>query len=277
VLRRFFNNEEKMKLLCVQTSLLFSTALACSSGWAQITNLTGEKLPFSVSVSVSEPKINTPAPTVIISHGGSCLTSNEPAWARQIIQWGYNAIVIDHCKDRGIGPHTGEEPPPLTPLQRVNDYVYTAEWIKKQDWHKGKVVLMGFSRGGEAVLRAADPRLTYNIYREAEGLAMFDAYVAYYPACSRLPEAPRAPLLIHHGEADNLASFRQCEYQRMTHENYQIKTYPGVHHGFDSPGIQITGSNKYIGRFIARSYDPSADQTSRLATQEFLKKIFSEK
>lgn len=261
-----------MKKLVSVSSALLLAAVAAASANAQITNTNGERLPFSVS----ESKANAPSSTVIISHGGGCLTSNESDWARQVNKWGFNAVVIDHCKDRGISAHTGEEPPPLTPLQRVNDYVYTAEWVKKQDWHKGKVVLMGFSRGGEAVLRAADPRLTYNVYREAEGLALFDAYIAYYPACTRMPEEPRAPLLIHHGESDNLASFRQCEYQRMTHPNYQTQTYPGVHHGFDIPGGQITGSNKYIGRFIVRSYDSSADKKARQTTQDFLQKITSQ-
>jgi len=249
--------------------LALGLALVSSHAGAQLTAANGEKLAFSLT----EFKVSGAAPTVILSHGGNCVTSSDTDWGRQINQWGYHAVLIDHCTQRGVRPHTGEEPPPLSPLQRVNDAVYTAEWVRKQGWHQGGIILMGFSRGGEAVLRAADPRMTYNVHREAEGLALFDGYVAYYPACSLRPLQARAPLMIHHGELDNLASFSQCEYTRMTDSNFRIHTYPGVHHGFDSPGAQIAGANRFIGRYIARSYDASADQKSRQLTREFLQQV----
>jgi dienelactone hydrolase len=252
---------------------LFRTVLVLSSllalhGCATFENHKGEKFPITIKVE----RIDKPAPSVIVSHGGSCRLIQEDIWAKRFQDWGYNTVIIDHCSARNIGPHTGIQPPPLRPETRVDDYIAVAEWIRHQKWHNGKIAVFGISRGGEAVMRASDARFVRNVRGGAEGLAQLDVYVALYPACSLVPKAPRAPILVMHGELDNLAVFGTCEYHTLSHENYIIKTYPGAHHGFDMPGPDITGSNQYLGHFISGRYNAAAAQKSINDTKEFLYK-----
>lgn len=243
-------------VLCLQLS-------AC----ATFENHKGEKFAFNLKVQTS----STPVPSIIISHGGSCRLPQDEMWGAKFRDWGYNVVIIDHCTARHLSPHTGVEPPPLSTADRVNDYIATAEWIRVQKWHLGKVAVFGISRGGEAVLRASDTRFSRG-RRGLEGMAELDVYIALYPACSTFPNAPRAPLLILHGELDNLADFSNCEYSTREHENLTIKTYPNAHHGFDIPGNTIYGNGTYLRNFVARSYDSKAAEQSSRDTKEFLQR-----
>lgn len=236
-------------------------------GCATFENHKGEKFPFSINVV----RAAQPAATVIVSHGGSCRLPQEDTWANRFKEWGYNAVVIDHCTGRSIGPHTGVEPPPLRPQDRVNDFIATAEWIKTQPWHRGKVAVFGISRGGEAVMRAAESRFNRGRNGDA-GLAELDVFIALYPACLYLPKAPRRPMLVMHGELDNLAVFAGCEYAQLDHPNYTIKTYPNAHHGFEVAGGDVVGSNRNLGNFIARRYNAEAAARSFDDAKAFLEK-----
>ena len=237
------------------------------SGCASFENHKGERFPFSIQVIQAK----RPSPTVLVSHGGSCRLPQEEMWAQRFKEWGYNAVIIDHCSQRNIQPHTGMAVTPLTPSDRVNDYIAVAEWVKTQSWHEGKVAVFGISRGGEAVVRAADERFNRG-RRGAEGLAELDVYVALYPACGSFPKTPRGPLLVMHGEADNLSFFAACEYGQLNHPNYEIKTYPNAHHGFDVPGADVVKSSKDIASFVAARYDAKAAAQSFQDTRAFLMK-----
>jgi dienelactone hydrolase len=247
--------------------VLSTLSVALFASCATFENEKGEKFSFKITVRNKD----TPAPTIIVSHGGGCRTSQEDMWADRFRQWGYNAVIIDHCSGRGIGPHTGVEPPPLKQQDRVDDYIATAEWIKTQAWHKGKVAVFGISRGGEAVLRASESRFNRGRNGDA-GLAELDVYIALYPACSYVPKAPRAPMLVMHGELDNLAVFSTCEYSERNHPNYTIKTYPHAHHGFDITGCNTIGSNRYLGNYVSCRYNEAASSQSMNDTKEFLAK-----
>lgn len=210
-----------------------------------------------------------PSPTIIVSHGGSCRLPQEEMWANRFKQWGYNSVVIDHCSVRNIRPHTGQAVIPLAPHERVDDFIATAEWIKTQAWHKGKIAVFGISRGGEAVARAADIRFNRG-RRGNEGLAELDVYIALYPAPGSFPKKPRGPFLIMHGEADNLSPVGAIGYEDFVDGNYTIKIYPNAHHGFDIMGADIVGSTRDIASFVSRRYDPTAAQKSIEDTRTFL-------
>lgn len=240
-------------------------ALSLGSVCVAFENDKGETFPFKLTVR----NLDKSVPTVIVSHGGGCRTSQEDMWADRFRQWGYNAVIIDHCSGRGIGPHTGVEPPTLKQQDRVDDYIATAEWIKTQVWHKGRVAVFGISRGGEAVLRASESRFNRGRNGDA-GLAELDAYIALYPACSYVPKAPRGPMLVMHGELDNLAVFGTCGYSERSHPNYTIKTYPNAHHGFENVGCNTTGSNRFLGNYVSCRYNADAAAQSMSDTKEFL-------
>ena len=232
---------------------------------ASFINQKGDTFRFSIQ----QYTLSSPAPSVIVSHGGACLTSFEHSWAKTLNNWGYNAIVIDHCTSRGIEKHTGIEPPPLNVHDRVSDYAVVAEWLQSQNFHKGKIALLGSSRGGEGVIRASDPRFN-RTYGGDETLSFISAFIAYYPPCNSPLVSSRAPVLIHHGDQDNLAIFSWCAYEKWATNQIRLSVYKGVSHAFDQPGSTLTGSNKYIGNFIVRKYDHEAATKSQQVTREFL-------
>jgi len=253
-----------MKKSLTTTLLLCFFALPIWSV-AAFENHRGEKFPFSVAITTQEK----PSSTVLISHGSICRGNQETEWATRFRALGLNTVIIDHCTLRKIHPHLATEPPPLRTQDRINDYIAAAEWVRSQKWHDGKIIVFGISRGGEAVVRATDARFNRG-YRGDEGLAELDLFIALYPSCNYFPRSPRRPILIMHGEEDNLALFRRCEYETLEHQNYTIKTYPNAHHGFDVMGPDNTGYNKFIGNFVASRFNSKAAAQSVEDIRNFL-------
>ena len=79
--------------------------------------------------------------TVLVSHGSGCLEQQSHNWAKQLNEWGYNAVVIDHCTTRGIKRYTqsGDGPPlDLQPRDKALDYILIAKWLEEQAGTKEK-------------------------------------------------------------------------------------------------------------------------------------------
>jgi dienelactone hydrolase len=223
-------------------TVLFLTSVFALHGCATFENHKGEKFPFSVAVH----NYGKPSPTIIVSHGSTCRSPQDDMWAKKFQNWGFNAIVVDHCSHRNIGSHVGYVDPPLKTLDRVNDFIVIAEWAKVQPWHSGKVAVFGISRGGQAVLRAANDTFLEGISKGLNGLKQLDVYMALYPNCELVPSSPLGPTFVMHGEADNLAQFPYCQfmYNSVKHTNFSIKSYPDAHHGFDVDKCDAVGFTK---------------------------------
>jgi len=204
-----------------------------------------ENLQFNgqtVPVKLTIYKAKDPAPTVLISHGSGCAFLHVAQWAERIEAWGYNAVVIDHCVNRDVKPHPAQElPPNLQVEDRIKDYVAVVDWVKKQPFNKGKVGVIGFSRGGESVLGL----LNETYYAGKVGLAkgyskVFDAAVAYYPGChlgDRELRETSVPLLVNFAEMDALVPPINCSFYKEGSAgkiaNLIVETYPSSHHSFE--------------------------------------------
>lgn len=212
--------------------------------------------------------------TVLVSHGSGCLEQQSHNWAKQLNEWGYNAVVIDHCTTRGLKRYTqsGVGPPPeLQSRDKSLDYILITKWLAEQAWHKGKIAVIGFSMGGTGVLKLIDENFSSNNLASTNK-PYIDAAVAFYPECKRdrPPLNPTIPTLIHHGESDELALSRRCKYAELQHPNYQIMLYANVHHSFDDKTGDGRGTNMQGQSKILRRYDREADYKSRVSTKEFL-------
>jgi dienelactone hydrolase len=250
-----------------------SSVLLLTGFWGGFKNDRGERFDFEIDVR----KVKEPSPTVLISHGSSCVLQQYYDWAAQINSWGYNSIIIDHCTVRGVRPYTGGFPPKnLQPEDKAKDYVAIAEWVKLQKWHVGKIAVIGFSRGGAGVtnLINSDYHKFHKTISE-EQLKLINVAVAFYPACSPFPPPPNPsiPTLIHHGRSDTLSKPRICGYGRLKNPNYRIVLYEGAHHTFDDPGPDVLGTNISGEQYIARRYSKEADNSSREITKQFLEEF----
>lgn len=228
-----------------------------------------------------EYKAQQPAPTVLISHGSACMQQHHVEWAKQINAWGFNAVVIDHCTRRGVGIYTGQMPPAnLQAEDKAQDYAKTAAWVRSQTWHKGKVAVIGFSRGGAGVLNFADKHFHLNRGTlSQEELSRVDFAVAYYPGCIPVapPMTPSIPILIHHGRADSLAATFHCRYESLKDSKYKIVLYDNVHHSFDDAGPDIVGRSPGSAggtTWVARRFNSEANSRSRQLTRAYLEENF---
>jgi dienelactone hydrolase len=240
--------------------------VACSS--API--IEGQKFDFFTKL------LKRPSPSVILSHGSDCAVDYSLDLANKLNDWGFNAVILNHCSRRGIPAHTSTATY-LSAWDRSDDYFLVSKWIKDQPWHAGAIAVVGWSQGGSGVLSTADYRTQKNSNRSDAEIDLIDAYVAFYPGCdiASPPIQPHKPLLILHGEADELALIGKCAYPQLNHQNYSIITYPNAGHGFDIFGPTVKMCKEPLGCFTTREYDPKATVQSRDALRAFLLKNLS--
>jgi len=248
--------------------LLSATVVALLSGCVAtqspvIKRSSGETLPITLTVnSLQKP---TTAPTVIIGHGSGGVAAVHTTLASTLNAWGYNAVVIDHYTLRGISRHTGVAVHGARGEDRAMDFIEVGRWIQQQDWHQGKIAVVGFSQGGGGVLALVNERVLRNLdYISDDRPNPISVAAAFYPSCTITSPAlqPSMPTQVHLAEKDDLAFVSACGFGANT--PYQVHLYKGATHSFDEsfpPGAVL--------RFTHR-YDPSVTQESRLYLRRFL-------
>ena len=199
---------------------------------------------------------NGPRPTVLIAHGceGSASASYR-LWARDLNTRGYNVVLVDSFKPRGIELvcNRGLIAPPW---DRAGDLDSVAQWARHQPWHQGGVSVIGFSHGGSTVLNVANN----------SGITSIDSAIAYYPECAtsfvgRATDRPRIPTQVHVGMLDEWTPAERCGQM----PKYQFYRYADAHHGFDVVRQQ---NRKIFGYTIG--YQQQAAELSRQRVYEFL-------
>ena len=50
---------------------------------------------------------NTKASTIILSHGSGGIWKHSFMWKDRLVKQGYNVVLINHHKEKGIKPHVG--------------------------------------------------------------------------------------------------------------------------------------------------------------------------
>jgi dienelactone hydrolase len=103
-----------------------------------------------------------------------------------------------------------------------------------------RVVLMGFSRGGQGALFASLKRF-HQMWNKS-GIE-FAAYIPFYPDCMTSyisdTEVTDKPIRIFHGTPDDYNPVAVCkkyvERLRAAGRDVQLTEYPNAQHGFDNP------------------------------------------
>ena len=161
-------------------------------------------------------------------------------WQRQFNQAGIATFAVDGFSGRSI-TSTATDQAQLGRLNFVlDDYRAGALLARHPRIDPGKILLMGFSRGGQASLYAAMERFDK---RWKSQDFQFAGYLSFYPDCSiSFREQDRVvakPLRVYHGLADNYDPYSRCEGYLATLKqqgaDLGVRTYPHAEHGFDSP------------------------------------------
>ena len=178
-------------------------------------------------------------PVVVMMHGSSGVSATSEAWEHQFNAMGISTFVIDGFSGRGltaVGPNQAL----LGRLNLIVDIYRSLEILAKHPRvDPDRIVLMGFSRGGQATLYASLDR--FNKLWNKSGV-QFAAYIPFYPDCSTTyvgdSEVTARPIRIFHGTPDDYNPVKSCkafvDRLKTAGRDVVLTEYPDSAHGFDS-------------------------------------------
>lgn len=222
-----------LRVRCGVSSVILTLVLLCSSVvWANsVQTIDGlAEIPLDIYKS-TEPN----APTIVYAHGCSGYDSFDIQKARLIRSWGYNVVVAEYTRGRGLANNidaksgknitcvNGWQAYPMQ--QRADDLIAVGNWILTQDWHKGKIAAIGFSLGGGAI------EYLINDSREINPYA---AGVSFYPFCrfQQLPNKKVLPNQFYIGTRDE--AYDRCLKLNIIEHRHNFFVYENASHAFDN-------------------------------------------
>jgi len=196
-------------------------------------------------------------PVVVMMHGSSGVSSTTEAWVHQFNAMGISTFVIDGFSGRGltaVGPNQAL----LGRLNLIVDIYRSLEILAKHPRvDPDRIVLMGFSRGGQAALYASLNR--FHRQWNKSGL-QFAGYIPFYPDCSTTyatdTDVAAVPIRIFHGTPDDYNPVASCKaYLTRLQEarrDVTLTEYPDSPHGFDSGLLGVNTTTVSAGAQTAR-------------------------
>src|ERR1700761_6513659 len=177
-------------------------------------------------------------PVVVLMHGSSGVSGTTEAWVHQFNAMGISTFVIDGFTGRGltvVGPNQAL----LGRLNLIVDIYRSLEILAKHPRvDPDRIVLMGFSRGGQAALYASLDR--FDKLWNKSGIR-FAGYIPFYPDCSTTyngdTDVAARPIRIFHGTPDDYNPVASCKAfvarLKDAKRDITITEYPDSEHAFD--------------------------------------------
>jgi dienelactone hydrolase len=177
-------------------------------------------------------------PVVVLMHGSSGVGANIEPWVHQFNAMGISTFVIDGFSGRGltaVGPNQAL----LGRLNLILDIYRSLDILAKHPRvDPDRIVLMGFSRGGQAALYASLDR--FNRLWNKSGVA-FAGYIPFYPDCSTSyatdTEVAARPIRIFHGTPDDYNPVASCKAYvarlQDARRDVVLTEYSDSQHAFD--------------------------------------------
>jgi dienelactone hydrolase len=178
-------------------------------------------------------------PVVVLMHGSSGIGANIEPWVHTFNAMGISTFVIDGFSGRGltaVGPNQAL----LGRLNFILDIYRALDILAKHPRvDPERIVLMGFSRGGQAALYASLER--FNKLWNKSGIR-FAGYIPFYPDCSTTyagdTEVGSRPIRIFHGTPDDYNPVASCKAYvdrlKDASRDVVLTEYPDSQHGFDA-------------------------------------------
>jgi len=196
--------------------------------------------PQSVTIS---PAISPGASSVFFPGSGG-VGGNVDRWSQELNRIGLATLVIDSFTARGIQSTSANQ----AQLGRLNMVLDSYRALGVLAAHPridpARIVLMGFSRGGQATLYASLKR--FERMHGPEG-ATFAAYLPFYAPCFTTyigdEDVSDKPIRLFHGIADDYVPVAPCrayvERLRKAGKNVTLTEYPDANHAFDNPLLKV--------------------------------------
>jgi dienelactone hydrolase len=210
--------------------------------------LTGEKngTPVTIAGVLRIPRSEVERlPAVILLHGSGGIGGNVDRWSQELNSIGLATFVTDSFTARGIQSTSADQ----ALLGRLNMVLDAYRALSVLAAHPridpARVVVMGFSRGGQATLYASLKR--FERMHGPEG-ATFAAYLPFYPPCYTNyiddEDVSDKPIRIFHGAADDYVPVAPCrayvERLRKAGKDVTLTEYSDAQHAFDNPLIKVS-------------------------------------
>lgn len=222
----------------------------------------GGKEPVNILGHLFLPAGADKVPAVILIHGsGGVYPALLEYWAKQFNGAGMAAFVIDMFGPRGVSSTQDDQSQVPFSADVADSFAALRLLATHPRIDRQRIAVMGFSRGGAAVLRSAVERLIAS-QKLPDGLRYAAFIPTYAGGCSnifRLVVRPgvfsKAPMLFIHGTADDYTPIQPCQDYadkiRAAGTPVEFVAIEGAHHKFDSDDTRR--------HFLARASRTSAD------------------
>ena len=177
---------------------------------------------------------------MVLIHGSGGIGANIEPWTQHFNAMGISTFVIDGFTGRGL-TSVNTDQALLGRLNFIVDIYRVLEILAKHPRvDPDRVALMGFSRGGQAVLYASVARFHKQWNKSG---VQFAAYIPFYPDCATTyvndADVVDRPIRIFHGMPDDYNPVASCKafVQRLRDAKHDVTLteYPDAQHGFDTP------------------------------------------
>jgi dienelactone hydrolase len=251
-------------------------------------------------------------PVVVLQHGSSGYAANVDVWSRELNEIDISTFALDGFTARGLIEVNSNQ----SLLGRLNfildDYRVLDVLVAHPRIDPNRIVLMGFSRGGQAALYASQKR--FNQMWNFSG-AEYAAYIPFYPDCMTTfvsdTEVVSRPIRIFGGALDDYNPISACkayvERLRAAGHDVELTEYASASHAFDNPlgaqpatifptfesarhckireepgGLLINAETKqpftYKDACVEHGphlgYDSSSTQSAKISVRAFLRTLF---
>ena len=176
-------------------------------------------------------------PAVIVVHGSGGASATTENWARIFNRMGIASFTIDSFTGRGLVQGS-------TNQGTMGRFNMTLDTFRAQEVLAAhpridpeRIAVMGFSRGGTAVLYTAMRRFQKIWSPNFKVVGTFPLYASCFDQVDEDTDVV-GPIREFHGDADDYASIQQCRdyFKRMKAAGRDVAQmeFPGVHHGYDN-------------------------------------------
>ena len=200
--------------------------------------------PVTVAGELRIPRNGTDRlPLVIVLHASGGVGSSVADWEQYFLSLGVATFVIDSFSGRGIVSTTNNQSQLGRLAQTEDAYRAIAILSKHPRIDPNRIMLMGFSRGGQNALYASLSRFQR---MHAQPGTQFAAFIAFYPDCTYTyledEDMVGRPVRIFQGTADNYNPVAPCRayVQRLKAKanDVQLTEYAGASHVFDGRALK---------------------------------------
>jgi dienelactone hydrolase len=229
---------QDFKQLVPRTELLPISSLTISDEQFLKGDPNGTPVTIAGELRIAQPRGATPV--VILMHGSGGIGANVGMWVADFNAMGISTLAIDGFTGRGITA-TSTNQAQLGRLNFILDIYRALEILAKHPRIDAtRIALMGFSRGGQAVLYASLKRF-HGMWNKSG--VDFATYLPFYPDCMTTYEddanVSSSPIRIFGGTIDDYNPIAKCKAYadrlKSAGRDVVITEYPNAPHAFDIP------------------------------------------